>query len=116
VPGILADRRNGVNQYKMLALQDVLSFYTALILQDYESEKELEEALKKEDYDNRLFFENAGKDGDCGFIILRLEKGEAKVMFCEDSTWVVWFVDILERWYRENKDFFDKEVARMLAS
>jgi len=93
---------------------DILTFYATVILSTYESEDDLKDDIESGQYDPRIYQDLADKESQV-VITLRLEKGEAKVMFSEGSTWFVWFTDILNRWYTENTAFFDKEVDNLLS-
>ena len=110
------DSKDGenMNKYRNAALMDALTFHASFMIQGYESKEALEEAIQDGSYTGDIHQELADKSSKL-VATLRLKSGEAKVMFCENSTWVVWFQDILNRWYRENKDYFDKEVNSLIA-
>lgn len=103
-----------MNKYRNQALTDALSFHAAFMVEGYESEEDLESAIDDGLYTGNIYRELANDSSEL-VATLRLKSGEAKVMFCEDSTWVVWFQDILNRWYKENKDYFDEEVNSLIA-
>ena len=98
-----------MNKYRESALTDVLTFHASFMTGNYETEGELEEAICNGEYDPQIHRELADNESEV-VATLRLEEGEAKVLFCEDSTWVVWFQDILNRWYDENKEYFEAEI------
>ena len=98
-----------MNSYKEQALTDLLNHYASFMIQDYSSAEELDKAVESGNYDGGLYQDDEnGKPKKLAQF--NIEAGEGKVFFAEGSTWIVWYHDILNRWYRDNKDFLDKEV------
>ena len=103
-----------MNRYRAQALQDALTFHAAFVLNGYENEEDLEEDIRNGTYDPNIYQDIADKETKV-VGTLRLERGEAEVLFCENATWIVWFQDILNRWYGENMEYFDEEVNSLIA-
>ena len=103
-----------MNQYKEQAVSDYLCMMSRFFLEPYENASELDKAIESGDYTGKLYADIKSKPSV--LATFRLEKGEAKVFYTEDSTWIVWQGDIFGRWYNENKDFIDKEARRILSA
>lgn len=96
-----------MNQYREQALKDCLDEHAQFILEKYETAEALEEDIQSGDYDGQIYLE-LGQKRNKVIANLRLEKGEGKYCIFEGSTWIVAWYNILNRWYAENKAYFDK--------
>lgn len=101
-----------MNHYQEQAKQDVLNYFATFLIESYSSAEELDEAVASGNFDSNIYVENNSVQEI--IATFRIEPGEGKVFFDEGSTWVVWYHDILNRWYGENQEFIDKEVSNLL--
>jgi len=102
-----------MNTYKQQALSDVLNLIAQYLLEPYSSAGQLNTAVKSGRYNGKLYLHTEGKDPKV-IATFRIEPDEGKVFYTEGSTWVVWYNDIMSRWYRENTDFLDSEVSQIM--
>ena len=102
-----------MNKYHEMAIQDLVDIFENLLIRPYETKEELDEAIANGTYNGKIYTDEG--DGVPEEIAnFRLEKGEGKVFFTEGSTWVVWYNDIRNRWYGENKEYINVEARKLL--
>jgi hypothetical protein len=101
-----------MNQYRQQALSDLLETYANIMFEGYLTAEHLNRAIEAGKYSGKIYETHKGKE--VLVCDLRLEPGEGTYCIFEGSTWIVAWYDILNRWYRENKKFFDKEITERL--
>ena len=101
-----------MNQYREQCLTDCINSYASFLFEGYNSGDHLNTAIEKGRYSGKIYETRKGKP--VVVCELRLEPGEGTYCIFEGSTWIVAWYDILNRWYRENKKFFDKEITERL--
>jgi hypothetical protein len=102
-----------MSKYKDQAIQDILDQYASFFIGPYDNPDQLNKAIETGEYTGELYQDKAGKSEL--LATFRLEPGEGIYCIFEGSIWIVAYYDILNRWYRENKNFIDSEANKLLA-
>lgn len=102
-----------MNQYRQQALEDILNNHAEFMFKPYDTPEALDQAIESGDYTGKIYVNDW--EGKARVVAtLRLEPGEGKYCLFEGSTWMVAYWDILNRWYSENKNYFDQATNQTL--